>query len=369
MKNPEKILLLTSEFPPQPGGIGQQASSLAGWLHRAGRDIRVVTNSRGEAHRREEKDYDEALPFPVLRARRFRIAGFTYLHRFWLALRQADSPRPVTVLASGKFSLWLAGFFSFFYTRHTYIAILHGSELGLRGPARLLTKWCLRGFDRGVAVSHFTKKLAKALAPRLRVQVIPNGFEAERLDRFPGKAALAGHPALATVGNVTKRKGQQNAIRALPAVLERFPEAHYHIVGLPTEQPAFEALAAELGVRAHITFHGPLPDAELAPSLRGAHLFLMLSERRPDGDVEGFGIAILEANHLGLPAIGANDSGITDAIRDGYSGRLVNPHDPAAVATAVEEIMKDYPAYAARAKTWAGGFTWEKVIEGYLEVL
>ncbi|MCB9276508.1 MAG: glycosyltransferase family 4 protein [Lewinellaceae bacterium] len=124
-----------------------------------------------------------------------------------------------------------------------------------------------------------------------------------------------------------------------------------------------------MGVEAFITFHGPLPDAELAPTLRGADIFLMLSERQADGDVEGFGIAILEANHLGLPAIGANDSGITDAIQDGYSGRLVGPHDTTGIADAVEEIMQDYPVYAARAKTWAGGFTWEKVIERYLEVL
>ncbi|MCB9276509.1 MAG: hypothetical protein H6564_20920 [Lewinellaceae bacterium] len=46
------------------------------------------------------------------------------------------------------------------------------------------------------------------------------------------------------MGNVTRRKGQQNVIRALLTILERYPGAHYHIVGLPTQQPAFEALAA-----------------------------------------------------------------------------------------------------------------------------
>lgn len=364
-----KILILSSEFPPQPGGIGHQAASLALWLQRSGKEVRVITNSRGSGQLGLEQTFDKDLPFSVQRARRFRLVWFTYLQRVMKAFRHIDSPDSITVVASGKFSIWLAGFFSFFYPRHRYLAILHGSELTLGGQSQRLTRWCLRGFDKGIAVSEFTAGIVRQIQSRLKVKVIPNGFDPDRLDRHPGRLPLAGKPALITVGNVSFRKGQHNVIRAMPAILERFPEAHYHIVGIPTEQETFEKLAGELGILKQITFHGPLPDAALAPTLRGADLFLMLSERQANGDVEGFGIAILEANHIGLPAIGANDSGIQDAIRNGYSGQLVESNNPLAVYAAVEDILSHYDLYASRAREWAAGFTWDKVIQKYLQLL
>lgn len=329
----------------------------------------MLTNSRDSVDFSAERKFDNNQSYIIKRTHRFHLVWLTYIQRLYLAFKEIDTGIPITVLASGKFSLWLTGIFSFFYPRHKYLAILHGSELNLSRWSRRLTRLSLRGFDRGIAVSGYTARIARNFQPRLKVTVIQNGFEPDRFEPYSGKKDLAGHPALITVGNVTRRKGQQNVIKALPTIRDRYPDVHYHIVGIPTEQAAFEALAKELEVMDHITFHGPLPDAELTAALRGADIFAMLSERQPDGDVEGFGIAILEANYLGLPAIGADDSGITDAIRDGYSGKLVNNGDPAAVSSAIEEIMRHYEAYAAQARSWSKDFTWEIKIKRYLELI
>jgi phosphatidyl-myo-inositol dimannoside synthase len=143
---------------------------------------------------------------------------------------------------------------------------------------------------------------------------------------------------------------------------------HYHIVGIPSEQMAFAQLAQALDVSKHVTFYGAVSQDQLPAMLGGADVFLMLSERLPNGDVEGFGIAILEANHLGLPAIGSADSGIADAIQNGISGRLVPPGNPQAVVSAVQEIMSNHEDYAVRARSWTDAFRWENVIQKYLEV-
>ena len=42
-------------------------------------------------------------------------------------------------------------------------------------------------------------------------------------------------PQLITVGNLTQRKGQHNMINALPELLKKYPDLHYHCVGIPTE--------------------------------------------------------------------------------------------------------------------------------------
>ena len=87
------------------------------------------------------------------------------------------------------------------------------------------------------------------------------------------------------------------------------------------------------------------------------------------GDVEGFGIAILEANALGLPAIGSKGSGIEDAIKHGFSGQLVDPFDPKQILDAIDKIYSDYTAYSQNALDWSQGFQWEKVVEKYKEVM
>jgi glycosyltransferase involved in cell wall biosynthesis len=95
----------------------------------------------------------------------------------------------------------------------------------------------------------------------------------------------------------------------------------------------------------------------------------MLSENLPNGDFEGFGIAILEANYLGLPAIGSKNSGIADAISNGYSGILVDPHNPTEIAEAIMIIMSDYSTYSKQARKHASNFLWKQKVQEYLSLL
>jgi phosphatidylinositol alpha-1,6-mannosyltransferase len=103
--------------------------------------------------------------------------------------------------------------------------------------------------------------------------------------------------------------------------------------------------------------------------IRQSAIFMMLSEHTSKGDVEGFGIAILEANALGLPAIGSENCGIEDAIKDGYSGKLVNQHQPQEIEQAIEEIVNNYGSYSSQAKLHAKQFDWSKIGAKYIEVL
>ena len=74
------------------------------------------------------------------------------------------------------------------------------------------------------------------------------------------------------------------------------------------------------------------PNCILYEIYNQADIFIMLSQNDIKFDVEGFGIAILEANLLGIPAIGSRDTGIEDAIVHNETGKLVDPYS-------VEEIF------------------------------
>ncbi len=358
-----RITLITSEFPPQPGGIGNHAFNLAQGLADHGFAVTVLADRRSRTGE-EESSFDAALNFEVVRIPRKKIIFFSYLHRIIKAflLRR----RSEVIIASGKFPLWLGGFLSFF-NKKNYIAVVHGSELLLPNKGlRKLTDFSLSRFDKIIAVSNFTKSLLK---PSILedVYVIHNGFRLECTSKE--KRRTEGGPILITVGNVTERKGQQNVIKALPLLLEKYPDLMYYIVGIPTEKDSLQNLARELKVETAIIFCGAVSETEKCTLLRKADIFLMLSENTNQGDVEGFGIALLEGNSLGVPSIGSKGCGIEEAVNDGYSGLLVNKNDPEKVFVSVGKILENYQEFSVNAVQWADSFRWKVVVEKYIELL
>ena len=141
------------------------------------------------------------------------------------------------------------------------------------------------------------------------------------------------------------------------------------MVGIPSERDKLRTLASSLGVRGHVTFHGVLDNARLTDMLTMADVFVMLSQNTVEGDFEGFGIAIIEGNHVGLPAIGAKRSGIEDAIADRDSGRLVERDKPEMIADALTEIIDDWQNYSARARSHCKKFEWGHIVKSYEDVL
>lgn len=361
----KNTLIITSEFPPLPGGIGNHALHLALQLQKNGYEVTVVTDQRNK-NLNEDLNFDSTTNLKVVRIKRKKPAVLTYLNRVrktFLLIQKNE-----IIIASGKFPLWLIAFLSLFFTFKKFVAVLHGSELGAGGKiGKLVTKWSLKRFDKLIAVSNFTKKLALERQPNIKIEVINNGF-APKANATLSASKTSGL-SIITVGNVTSRKGQQNVIKALPELLKQFPDLIYHIVGLPTEKQKFFELAKQLQVEKSVIFHGALSDEELHKKLSESKVFFMLSDHLSNGDVEGFGIAVLEANNLGLPAIGSKNSGIADAIKDDFSGKLVSPHNPEEITIALTEIIDNYENYADNAKKWSEKFHWENIIREYLEVI
>lgn len=358
-----KIAIITSEFPPQPGGIGNHALNLARNLSEKGYAVEVICDIRSEDGN-EEILFDRDQNFKIRRIQRQKIIFLTYMSRIYEAFkvfRKSD-----VVIVSGKFQIWI-GAISAIFIQSKYLAVVHGSELLLPSYFfRKLTNFSLRSYDKIIAVSNFTKSLLK---PSIlsKTKVIYNGFQ---LDCNLDNTDTSNYgPVIITVGNVNFRKGQQNVLKALPQLLKKFPNLQYHIVGIPTEKENMEKIAEGLGVNHAVKFFGIVNEKEKCNLLKQADIFFMLSEQTENGDVEGFGIAILESNALGKPAIGARGSGIEEAINDMYSGILVDRKKPIEILRAVETILDDYENYSCNAKEWSNLFSWKKIIKHYIKII
>lgn len=360
----KNILFLTSELPPQPGGIGTHANQLAHYLSKS-YEVEMIADQRSGSGG-EENAFDQKSVYKIKRVQRYRLIFVTYLLRIIVSLKAAR--KADIILVSGKFSLWQVHVLKFFYKKPV-VAVIHGSEVLLANQKlRQLTDRALEKCDHVIAVSSYTLNLVKNLNLK-ETSVIPNAIEIENSLPRISKMKNTNAPQLITVGNLTQRKGQHNLINALPELLKKYPELHYHCVGIPTEVERLKKLAKDLDVTKAITFHGRVSEEKKDKLYQKADLFVMLSEKTNTGDVEGFGIAILEANVFGLPALGSLNSGIEDAIKDNYSGRLVDPHSIYEITAAVDYILKNHQTFQAQAQTWVKAFQWKEIIKDYEKVI
>ena len=365
-----RLVLFTFEFPPGPGGIGNHAWNLARHLSERGWKLTVVTDSR-RGYEEAEKSFDREQAFVIRRSHRNRGVVVGIIQRVLLFFRAVrESGGGTCVLVSGKFPLWMGALYSLLWPTRRFFAVAHGSEVNYHfGWKRLLTRFALGRYARVIAVSNYTKQLVHRVRPDARVDVIFNGYAPKQKVSMAKAETLPGDPPIITVGTVSFRKGQQNVIAALPVLAERWPDIRYYIVGTPLRQRDMESLAVKLNVAGRVVFTGAVDDERLLQMLSGSRLFYMLSAEQEDGDTEGFGIAILEANAMGIPAIASKDCGTADAVKDGYSGKLVDPHNPQEIAAATEAVLADYDSYAAHAKQWSEQFVWPKIADLYEQAL
>ena len=361
----KKILIVTSEFPPQPGGIGYHAYHLAKQFQLHNFQVTLLADNRSKEGI-EETFFDKNVDFQVRRIPWNSIRFLMYLKRIYFLFKCVKNVN--VVIASGKFSLWSVAFISLIYKRE-YIAVIHGTEVNFRKIyLKKSIETSLKRFSKIIAVSQYTKSLIEHL--NLETIVIPNGYDPKKWkSNLLASTTLNGFPKIITVGNVTSRKGQLEVIKKLPNILSIYPEIQYHCVGLPTEQMAFSQIAVDLGVEKHVHFHGRLEDAKLQTLLMAMDVFVMLSKETDSGDVEGFGMALIEANGLGIPTIGTKGCGIEDAILDGKSGILISHEEPLEFNEALVKILNSYNIYKREAKKWADTHRWEDIIKRYISAI
>jgi phosphatidylinositol alpha-1,6-mannosyltransferase len=365
MDNRVTKLIISSEFPPGPGGIGQHAASLAMALSKF--DLIIVLCNQDYIDFIEKENYNCKLPENLV------LYNFTsvnsYLGSFKRIIQTHQLIRlykPSNVIATGRFQLLIAAMVKILYPKIKVEGFVHGSEVANSQSlyARLTYFSCSR-LDKVWAVSSFTAAFLEKHGFR-NVEVLPNGLDRSLLDLGDDVVQpleeWKGFPSLLTAGNVTFRKGQHRVIKALPTLLLKYPELHYHVVGLPTERSKFIELAQSLGVLNSVTFHGRMANRfDLYRAYRSSDIFIMLSENQMNGDVEGFGIALLEANVFKVPTIGASGCGIEDAISE-HSGVLVDGDKPEEVLSAIDKILADYTRYQRGSRIWAEEHCWSDIV-------
>jgi phosphatidylinositol alpha-1,6-mannosyltransferase len=253
-----------------------------------------------------------------------------------------------THIASGLVALLLKKFHSMPYVLYTYGSEITGQPGFIRSN---LAKLILRNAHHIITMSKFTKKAIMSYGiPEEKIRYLV-GVEVERFSKYREKLitkkkySIDGDPILLTVARLVEHKGIDTVIKALPKIIRLHPKLTYLVVGEGPYRSRLEELSIELKVEKNIKFLGNIPHHKLQSKSEAFYticdLFIMVSRNINRIEAEGFGIVFLEAGLSAKACIAGNSGGISDAVIDGVTGKLVNPNDPSEVAKVVLSLLEN----------------------------
>jgi phosphatidylinositol alpha-1,6-mannosyltransferase len=244
-------------------------------------------------------------------------------------------------------------------------------------------------FDRVVAISQAARQLVvdRGVAPE-RVTIVHPGIRFSEFETQPDRAKLRedldlqGRLVLLIAGRLAKRKGVLEFVHfALPAIVDRHPETLLVVAGgNPTDslshkediQSLLRREIREQGLEDHVRLLGRVKRAHLVKLFQACDLFI-LPAIPVEGDMEGFGIVLVEASAAGKPVVSTRLGGIPDAVAEGESGVLVEPEAWEALVAAITSLLADE---GARRELGASGrrrartkLDWSVIGERYAEGL
>lgn len=141
------------------------------------------------------------------------------------------------------------------------------------------------------------------------------------------------------VGRLVEKKGVATLIEALACATRVVPEAKLVVIGDGPLRGDLENLAAARGVQAR--FPGWASPEALQAHLASARLFCLPSIEAANGDREGFGLVLLEAQSAGVPVLTSALGGAQEGLLPDRSGHAFAPGDVEALAGLIGGLLPD----------------------------
>ena len=177
------------------------------------------------------------------------------------------------------------------------------------------------------------------------VHVVYHGLNADYEPLVAAAAARRDEPArvrLLAVARLVRKKGLDTFVDACAVLRDRGVDFEAVIVGESGDhEQEVRARVAATGLGARVTFLGPLTQTGLFAQYQQASVFALPCRILEDGDRDGIPNVLMEAMACGLPVVTTRVTGITELVRDGVNGLIVEPDRPIDLADSLHRLIKD----------------------------
>lgn len=356
-----RICLISNEYPPETGygGIGTYTYNLSHGFSDAGHDVTVITKAlRSERFYKDKKVkvyriFDKKVPFKGLSkiANLFTASWFSY---YWHS-RSVFKKIEEIIEKEGKFDiiegpLWDGECFAYDskigipLVVRLQTPIFKSKEILNLKPKKVLEYIEKKSLDKATLIAAISRNIAGLISQKYKINrgKIVLSLLGIELPNLKNPVFKKNSFNLLYVGRLEKRKGTDELIESLPEILEKNSSITIDIVGRDCFQAPgglgyYEYFRKTVPKRfwRRVKFHGFISSDKLKKFYRECDVFIAPSR------YESFGLIFLEAMAYGKPVIGTRTGGITEIIKNGEVGLLIDVNDSSQIADAVDKLFSN----------------------------
>lgn len=345
-----KILQVVPFYPPKIGGVENHVYELVQGLQRHGHTVHVVTANQPALNTLENLENQKRLPLLMnISGKWGEIPICPSIFRALGTLR----PDVVHVHTPPRFFAECAAFyFRFMSSNHIPIVVtyhLHNSSLKNLGKIiwrlhnRTIQRFVFNIADRVVICnSQEINLMASEFGiPREKLVVIPPGVKCTKFDPQKVKTKLLRQEGIDRdsiilySGRIVEAKGLDFLLQAVRIMLSRFEDFKVVICGSGDYRHVLITLAKELNVSSHVVFMDPVPANSFPSLLASCDVFVLPSL------TESWPISLAEALSMERPVVATRVGGVTEIVRHGKTGLIVEPRNASALANAIVQLLTD----------------------------
>ena len=337
-----KILVLNHEYPPVGGGGGKVSQDIAEGLVRNGHKVYVlssliypearVENRNGVTIHRLFCRRKYAYKARLLDMAIFVFASIVYGYRF-IKKENPDLIHAHFAVPAGAAAWVLAKI-----THKPFLITAHLGDVPGGVPEKTgkifrfifpFTKPIWRDAVKIIAVSEYTKQLAKKSYPSVSIQVIPNGVNVKEIGS--GTIKINNPPQIVYAGRFVEQKNPIQIVRTLASIADL--PWHCILIG---DGPLHEIVQEEIhktGLKNRITLVGWVDPTHVINYFMKSDILFMPSLN------EGLPVTMVHAMATGLALIVSDVGGCRELIQNDINGYLVNPNHPEEFSKVMRSLL------------------------------
>lgn len=272
-------------------------------------------------------------------------------------------PAPKELLSDSYYHRWGRHWTDMASVRE--VALRKTSSKLLKGLAHIKMNWFIKTLEKCdvlIATNQITRERFRKFLSGKRIRVIPLGVDTRHFSPSP----VPKNNEILFLGRLSKTKGAEYIIRAMPQIIKQFNNSKLHIVGDGPQRLNLMKLSKDLGVSSNVIFHGYVSHDKIPIYYRMCRVVCVPSV------LEAFGLVTLEVMASGRPVVATKTTGSREIVKDGVTGFLVPIANSDAIAEAIIRLLSDYELSSKMGsesrRIAERKYSWDVVVNQYYSV-